>query len=66
MTFYLSGRDIRPIGSEPAEFIEALTFAPKADPGPGTPVVGDDETSVQQSTAHLVPDDVPVSTNAGL
>jgi hypothetical protein len=56
VTMYLSGRDIRPIGCEPAEFIEARTFAPGAAPGPGTPEVGDeDETSVQQPTARVGP-----------
>lgn len=51
MTMYLSGSDIRPIGCEPAEFIEAPTFAPVAVPGPGTPAVRDeDETIVQRPT----------------
>jgi hypothetical protein len=65
MTMYLSGPDIRPTGCEPAEFLEAPTFAPLADSGPGTPEAGDDdETVMQQPTARVVPDHVPVTTNA--
>jgi hypothetical protein len=47
MTMYLSGRDIRPTGCEPAEFIDVPNFAPAAESGVGTPEVGDeDETSL--------------------
>ena len=58
---YLSGSDIRPIGCEPAEFIESPTFAPEADPDRGTPEDGDeDEASVRWLTARLAPADLPV------
>jgi hypothetical protein len=45
---YLSGPDIRPIGCEPAEFLEAPAFAPAPEPIPETPEVRDDiEPSAQ-------------------
>lgn len=40
MTMYLSNADVRPTGYEPAEFIEAPTIAPAADPIPATTEVG--------------------------
>jgi hypothetical protein len=43
MTMYLSSRDIRPTGEEPAEFIEPPTFAPPADPRPRAPEVEDED-----------------------
>jgi hypothetical protein len=34
MTMYLSNRDVRPTGYEPAEFIEPPTVPPEPPPGP--------------------------------
>ena len=50
MSMYLSGPDLRPTGCEPAEFIEATTFASMADSASATPEAGDeDEPGVEES-----------------
>jgi hypothetical protein len=47
MTFYLSDRDIRPTGCEPAEFLDIPSMA-EAGGSAGTAEVGDeDEPSVE-------------------
>ena len=43
MTMYLPNGDVRATGEKPAEFIEPSTFAPAADPGPGTPEDDDED-----------------------
>jgi hypothetical protein len=37
MTMYLPNRDVLPTGNEPAEFLDAPTFVPPAEPSPGSP-----------------------------
>jgi hypothetical protein len=43
MTMYLPNRDVRPTGSEPAEFIDPPAFVPEDDPPPETLQVHDDD-----------------------